>query len=65
MTVNEVLSGFDCVEFKQRVQAQIYEQIKDLSPEEEIEFFRKAEVRLPIAGGPSPKRVRARAGQWP
>ncbi len=33
---------FDCIEFKRQAQARIYERIKDLSPEEEIAYFRKA-----------------------
>lgn len=33
---------FDCVEFKRRAQERIYEQIKGMSPAEEIEFFRRA-----------------------
>ena len=33
---------FDCVEFKRQAQARIYERIKGLSPEEEIDYFRKA-----------------------
>ncbi|MGO9273383.1 MAG: hypothetical protein ACLQOO_24620 [Terriglobia bacterium] len=33
--------SFDCVGFKRKVQAEIYEEIKGLSPEEEIEYFRR------------------------
>jgi hypothetical protein len=33
---------FDCVEFKRQAQARIYERIKNLTPDEEIEYFRKA-----------------------
>ena len=32
---------FDCLAYKRRVQAQIYEEIKNLSPTEEIAYFRK------------------------
>ena len=39
---------FDCVEFKRQAQARIYETIKDLSPEEEIEYFRKAAEQGPL-----------------
>jgi hypothetical protein len=28
--------GFDCIEFKRQAQAEIYQEIKGLSPEEEI-----------------------------
>jgi len=40
--------AFDCVEFKRRAQARIYERIKDLSPEEEIDYFRKAAEEGPL-----------------
>ncbi len=40
---------FDCVEFKRRAQSRIYERIKGLSPEEEIEYFRKAVDEGPLA----------------
>jgi len=33
--------GFDCVEFKRQAQAEIYKEIKGLSPDEEIEYFRR------------------------
>ena len=36
--------GFDCVEFKRQAQAEIYQEIKGLSPEEEIEYFRRQVV---------------------
>ena len=32
---------FDCVAFKHEVQAKIYEEIKNLPPQEEIDYFRK------------------------
>jgi len=32
---------FDCLKLKDRIQLEIYNEIKDLSPEEEIEFFKK------------------------
>jgi hypothetical protein len=32
---------FDCVEFKRQAQREIYEQIKDLSPEEQIRYYRE------------------------
>jgi hypothetical protein len=31
---------FDCIAFKRRVQAKIYEETKRLSPQEEIAYFR-------------------------
>lgn len=32
---------FDCVEMKNKIQAKIYEEIKDMSPQEEIAYRRK------------------------
>lgn len=40
---------FDCVEMKRRAQARIYEEIKDLSPEEEVAYFRRAAETGPLA----------------
>ena len=48
MKTTEVKKDFDCVEFKRRAQARIYERIKDLSPEEEIDYFRKAAEDGPL-----------------
>jgi hypothetical protein len=39
---------FDCIRFKRKVQAEIYEEIKGLSPEEEIEHFRWAAASGPL-----------------
>ena len=39
--------GFDCIEFKRQAQAEIYQEIKGLSPEEEMEYFRRR-----VAAGP-------------
>ncbi|MDO8447080.1 MAG: hypothetical protein Q7T53_13465 [Deltaproteobacteria bacterium] len=33
--------GFHCVEFKHEAQMQIYKEIKDMTPEQEIEYFRR------------------------
>jgi len=33
---------FDCVEMKRKVQEQIYEEIRDLSREDEIAYFHRA-----------------------
>ncbi len=33
---------FDSIAFKRKVQGEIYEELKDLSPEEEIAYFRRA-----------------------
>jgi histidinol dehydrogenase len=37
---------FDCVEMKHKIQEQIYEETKDLSDEELIEYFRKGAERF-------------------
>ena len=41
--------SFDCLAYKQRVQAEIYEEIKDLSPTEEVAYFRKSAETGPFA----------------
>jgi hypothetical protein len=46
--------GFDCNAYKRQAQAEIYEEIKGLSPEEEIEYF-----RLRAATGPLGKLWKA------
>ncbi|HJZ13128.1 MAG TPA: hypothetical protein VJ521_13310 [Acidobacteriota bacterium] len=33
---------FDVIAYKRKVQQEIYEEIKDLSPEEQVEYFHKA-----------------------
>jgi len=52
---------FDCVEFKRKAQLRIYESIKDLSPSEEIEYFRKAAERGPLGAWWKTARHRAHA----
>ena len=39
---------FDCVACKRQAQARIYEVIRNLSPEEEIAYFRKAAEEGPL-----------------
>ena len=39
---------FDCIGFKRKVQAEIYEEIKGLSPEDEIEYFRRRAATGPL-----------------
>ena len=36
------------MEFKRKVQAEIYEEIKGLSPEQEIEYFRRSVATGPL-----------------
>ena len=40
---------FDCIAFKERVQSRIYEEIKDLSHDEEIAYFRRRVEKGPFA----------------
>ena len=48
MKTTRARKDFDCVEFKRQAQARIYERIKDLSPEDEIDYFRKAAEEGPL-----------------
>lgn len=59
MKTTRAKKDFDCVEFKRQAQARIYQRIKDLSPEEEIDYFRKAAEQGPL--GESWKAARDRA----
>ncbi len=49
MSQPEIIPGFDCLQYKWRVQAQIYEETKGMTPQEEIEYFRKAVETGPFA----------------
>ncbi len=40
---------FDCIAFKDRVQSEIYEEIKDLTHDEEIAYFRRRVEKGPFA----------------
>lgn len=42
MTNRPSKKEFDCIAVKREAQAQIYEEIKDQPPEQEIEYFRRA-----------------------
>ena len=48
MKTREPQKDFDCVEFKRRAQARINERIKNLSPQEEIDYFRRAAEEGPL-----------------
>lgn len=63
MKTTEVKKEFDCVEFKRQAQSRIYERIRGLSPEEEIEYFRKAAAEGPL--GQWWKSIRGRAVPGP
>ena len=56
---------FDCVEFKRQAQARIYERIKDLSPEEEIDYFRKAAEEGPLGDAWRAAREQSKPGRSP
>lgn len=45
------IPGFDCVKMKHEIQAEIYEEIKDLSSEELVAYFNRAGERLRERGG--------------
>ena len=36
------MKGFDCVEMKRHAQERIYEEVRNLSREEELEYFHRA-----------------------
>ena len=41
--------SFDCLAFKWKVEAEIYQEIKDLTPEQQIEYFRHHAQSGPFA----------------
>jgi hypothetical protein len=53
MSQTKVEKNFDCLKFKQQAQEKISEEIQNLTPTEQIEYFRqKAESRvLWVSGG--------------
>lgn len=48
MIENKKDKGFDCLDFKEKAQTRIYERIKDLTPEEQIEYFRDRAENGPL-----------------
>jgi hypothetical protein len=48
--------GFDCLAFKWDVRSRIYEEIKDLSAEEQIAYFRRRAAWFASCRG-SPRRL--------
>lgn len=40
MSNNKVEEDFDCLEFKQKAQEEAYENIKNLTPEKQIKYYR-------------------------
>ena len=41
--------GFDCIALKREAQARIYDQIKDMKPEQEIRYFNERAGKGPLA----------------
>jgi hypothetical protein len=41
--------SFDCLAFKWKVQAEIYQEIKDQTPDQQIEYFRRHAQTGPFA----------------
>ena len=41
-----IIPGFDAIECKRRIQAEIYEETKNMTSEEQIEYFRQASERM-------------------
>ena len=48
MTPKPKPETFDCVEFKRQAQEKIYEEIKDLSIAEQLEYFRRKAASGPL-----------------
>ena len=42
--------SFDCLAYKRKVQAEIYQEIKSQTPEQQIEYFRHHAETGPFAG---------------
>ena len=40
MTTRHKPKTFDCLEFKRKAQAEIYGEIKDLTPQQQIDYFK-------------------------
>ena len=49
MSPTKAEKSFDCLEFKDRVQEKIYTEIRDLTHEEEIEYFERSARTGPLA----------------
>ena len=37
----KIIEGFDCIAFKRQAQEQIYQETKDMTPEEELEYIHR------------------------
>ena len=49
MSQARVKKSFDCIAHKRKSQNEIYEAIKDMSPQEQIEYFRKRAESGPLS----------------
>lgn len=45
----QTIPGFDCMEYKRKVQGEIYEETKGMSVSEQIAYFRQAAESGPFA----------------
>jgi len=45
----KIEKSFDCLAFKRKVQAEIYQEIKDQTAEQQIEYFRRHAETGPFA----------------
>lgn len=61
MTPTKSKKKFDCIEFKEKAQARIYEDIKDLTPQQQIAYFNKRAENGPL--GELWKRIRRESGK--
>jgi len=43
--MNKSKKKFNAVEMKRKIQAEIYEEVKNLTPEQELEYYRKSSER--------------------
>lgn len=48
MKSTKTVKSFDCIAYKRKVQSEIYEDIRDLSGPEQIEYFRRRAEEGPL-----------------
>ena len=48
MSQPKTKKAFDCIAFKEKAQAEIYEEIRDLSRAEQIEYFKRTAASGPL-----------------
>ena len=49
MSPGKLKKRFDCVAYKDKVQAEIYEEIRGLTPREQIEYYNRRSARGTLA----------------